>query len=90
MPVRIAGKYEICRLLGRGAFGELYQGTNMSTKEEVAIKLEKALTDTPMLQFEANVYKHLQGNPGIPTLYHSGNEDDYYVLVMEILGPSIQ
>lgn len=37
--IRIAGKYKLIKRLGQGAFGEIYQGVNLKTNEEVAIKL---------------------------------------------------
>jgi len=43
-----------------------------------------------MLQYEAKIYEKLQGCPGICTVHWSGVEGDYNVLVMEILGPSLQ
>lgn len=45
MQVKIAGKYKICAKLGEGAFGVLYQGYNMKTDEDVAIKLERLMTE---------------------------------------------
>ena len=49
MEIRVGGKYKISKKLGRGAFGDLYSGVNLKTNEEVAIKLEKLDTHTPML-----------------------------------------
>ena len=49
MEIRIAGKYRISKRLGKGSFGDLYSGTNLKTNEEVAIKLEKLDTESPML-----------------------------------------
>ena len=42
-----------------------------------------------MLEYEAKIMKKLQGNPHIPDIYWYGVEGEYYVLVMEILGPSL-
>ena len=49
MEVRLGGKFKICKKLGNGAFGVLYQGINTKTNEEVAIKLEPAHAENPML-----------------------------------------
>jgi serine/threonine protein kinase len=48
--------------LGIGAFGEIYEGTNVHTGEEVAIKFEEPLlTKHPQLSYESKIYKELQG-----------------------------
>ena len=57
--VKVGGKYKICTKLGAGSFGVLYQGVNIKTNEEVAIKLEPLWTDNPMLHYEAMLYKKL-------------------------------
>lgn len=41
MKIIIANRFKICRKLGNGAFGILYQGENVRSNEEVAIKLER-------------------------------------------------
>lgn len=67
----------------------LYQGFNLKTNEEVAIKLEKVSTEQPMLQYEAKIYEKLKGNIGYPNVHWTGVEGDYNVMVMDILGPSL-
>lgn len=52
------------------------------------MKLMLLRDEWSMLENEANVYRTLAG-PGIPQVYWSGHQDDYYVLVHEILGPSL-
>lgn len=64
--VRVAGKYKIGRKIGSGSFGEIYQGTNINSNEEVAIKLENVNTRHPQLIYESKLIKLLQGSPGIP------------------------
>lgn len=49
MELCVGGKYRITKRLGRGAFGALYSGVNLKNNDEVAIKLENASTDYPML-----------------------------------------
>ena len=34
------GKFKLCKMLGEGAYGKIYQGINVKTNDQVAIKLE--------------------------------------------------
>ncbi|KRY22654.1 Casein kinase I isoform epsilon, partial [Trichinella patagoniensis] len=65
-------------------------GQNMHTKEEVAIKLECNKTKHPQLYIESKLYRLLQGGTGVPRLIWSGVEGDYNVMVVELLGPSLE
>jgi casein kinase 1 len=51
--------------LGGGAFGEIYKGYNMKTKEEVAVKIESHKSKTPQLNYESKILKLLQGGGNI-------------------------
>ncbi|CAG05944.1 unnamed protein product [Tetraodon nigroviridis] len=65
-------------------------GTDISVGEEVAIKLECVKTKHPQLHIESKIYKMMQGGVGIPTIKWCGAEGDYNVMVMELLGPSLE
>ncbi|WZZ21426.1 hypothetical protein YC2023_122813 [Brassica napus] len=65
-------------------------GTHIQTNEEVAIKLENAKTKHPQLLYESKLYKLLQGGTGVPNIKWFGVEGDYNVLVMDLLGPSLE
>ncbi|XP_031556243.1 casein kinase I-like [Actinia tenebrosa] len=90
MELRVGNKYRLGRKIGSGSFGDIYLGTNISTGEEVAIKLECVKTKHPQLHIEAKFYKMMQGGVGIPTIKWCGTEGDYNVLVMDLLGPSLE
>ena len=77
-------------LLGKGSFGRIYSGTNKTTGEEVAIKLEPAQTDQPQLIYEYKIYNLLQGGYGFPKVYEYSTEIKYNVLIMDLLGSSIE
>jgi len=62
----------------------------MTTGEQVAIKLESVKTRHPQLLFEAKVYKVLYGGPGIPNLRFSGIDGQWHVMVIDLLGPSLE
>ena len=86
------GSYSINikNLLGKGSFGKIYSGTNKITGEEVAIKLEPHQTDQPQLVYEYRIYKLLQGGFGFPKIYQYTEETKYNILIMDLLGSSIE
>ena len=88
--INIAGRYQLGRKLGSGAFGEIYHGLNTTTDEEVAIKLEKLNIHHPQLEYESKLIKILSGSPGIPQVFWQGTENNFKVMVMELLGPSLE
>eukprot|EP00985_Skeletonema_marinoi_P029455 scaffold27929_cov124-Skeletonema_marinoi.AAC.1 len=80
MELRVGKKYRLGRKIGSGSFGDIYLGTNMTTGEEVAIKLESVKTKHPQLLYEI----------GIPNVRWYGIEGDYNVMVLDLLGPSLE
>ncbi|XP_074319507.1 casein kinase 1-like protein 10 [Silene latifolia] len=86
----IGGKFKLGRKIGSGSFGELYLGINVQTGEEVAVKLESAKTKHPQLHYESKLYLLLQGGTGIPHLKWYGVEGEYNVMVIDLLGPSLE
>jgi casein kinase 1 len=90
MDLRIGSKYLLKKRLGAGSFGEIYAGEHVVTKEEIAVKLESVHTRPAQLINESKVYKLLAGGVGIPSIKWYGVEGDYNVLVMDLLGRSIE
>jgi len=90
LEVRVGHRYRLVHKIGSGSFGDVYVGVDTATQEEVGVKLESAKSKHPQLQFEAKVYKLLAGAPGIPSVLHCALEGDYHVMVMELLGPSLE
>ncbi|KAL3620592.1 Casein kinase 1-like protein 11 [Castilleja foliolosa] len=86
----VGGKFKLGRKIGSGSFGELYLGVNIQNGEEVAIKLESSKTKHPQLHYESKIYMLLQGGTGIPNLKWFGAESEYNVMVIDLLGPSLE
>ncbi|KAL8191928.1 hypothetical protein R6Q57_028659 [Mikania cordata] len=86
----VGGKFKLGRKIGSGSFGELYLGVNIQTGEEVAVKLEPTKTKHPQLHYESKVYMLLQGGTGVPSLKWFGVEGEYNVMVIDLLGPSLE
>lgn len=95
--INIADRYIVGKKLGSGSFGDVYYGIDKQPDDRgkhqlVAIKLEK-ITDKnkiSMNSHENEMYQILyQPNKGIAKLFWSGIKDNYHILVMELIGPSL-
>lgn len=84
------GRYAVGRKIGSGSFGEIYLATHIPTNEEVAVKLEQCKSRHPQLMYESKLYKILAGGLGIPNVHWYGVEGNYNVLVIDLLGPSLE
>ncbi|CAM6009685.1 unnamed protein product [Sphagnum balticum] len=99
--VQVGGSpvYKIERKLGKGGFGQVYVGRRVSGGSErtgpqaveVALKFEhrssKGCNYGP--PYEWQVYNTLGGSHGVPRAHFKGRQGDYYVMVMDMLGPSL-
>eukprot|EP00268_Persea_americana_P032747 TRINITY_DN3229_c0_g1_i6.p1 TRINITY_DN3229_c0_g1~~TRINITY_DN3229_c0_g1_i6.p1 ORF type:complete len:704 (+),score=115.93 TRINITY_DN3229_c0_g1_i6:391-2502(+) len=102
--VQVGGSpaYRVERKLGKGGFGQVYVGRRVSTLAgvvdrtgpgaiEVALKFEhrssKGCNYGP--PYEWQVYNTLGGSHGVPRAHYKGRQGDYYVMVMDMLGPSL-
>jgi len=93
MDLRVGNKYRIGRKIGSGSFGDIYQGTDIQTGDPVAIKLEPVKARHPQLLYESRIYKILNSGTfavGIPSVRWYGVEGDYNVMVIDLLGPSLE
>lgn len=86
----VGGRYKLIRKIGSGSFGDIYLALNLTNGEEVAVKLEAVRARHPQLLYESKVYRLLQGGVGIPHVRWFGQEKDYNVLVLDLLGPSLE
>ncbi|KAI3629270.1 hypothetical protein MIR68_012686 [Amoeboaphelidium protococcarum] len=88
--IRIGNRYKLGRKIGAGSFGDIYLGTSLSSGEQVAIKLESIRARHPQLEYEARVYRALAGGFGIPSVRWFGVEGDFFAMVIDLLGPSLE
>ena len=90
IDTRVGEYYLIGRKLGSGSFGDIYLCSDTRTGEELASKFESSKSKHPQLMYEAKLLKHLQGSPGIANVYYCGTEGENNVMVMDLLGPSLE
>lgn len=94
--ILINNQYVLGRQLGVGSFGEIYVGIDRKLSDNhpdklVAIKIESRTREVQLLQSEASLYRYLyREKKGIPKIYWSGVQDDYNVLIIEMLGPNLE
>lgn len=82
--------YCLGRKLGSGSFGDIYLAEHIQTGDSVAVKIESTKTKHPQLVYEAKLLKHLQGGPGIVTLHYHHSDANHNIMVMDLLGPSLE
>lgn len=80
--------YKVEKKIGSGSFGKVYKGTHIVSKNEVAIKIEKA-GKNQRLTSEKNLYSNLNGIDGLPQVIHYKEYKSNIILIMTLLGPSL-
>jgi serine/threonine protein kinase len=76
--------------IGSGSFGEIYLGRDLNTGGEVAVKFEQLSARRPQVIEEAKLLKELSGEHGFPKYIWYGREGDFHIMVIELLGPSLE
>ena len=80
-------KYTLVKKIGQGSFGAIYEAK--SGDELYAIKFEDKNKGQFLLENEAYIMSYLNG-PRIPYVKSFGYSGDYNVLVMELMGESLE
>ena len=80
-------KYNLVKNIGGGAFGTVFLGTNVITRENVAIKIEER-KNRSNLEREAYILYYLKG-PGLPEVISFGKTKKYFILIQTLLGKSL-
>jgi len=81
--------YKLRKKIGEGSFGKIYIATDIHTKEEYAVKLEKIEVQRSLLETEAYILSHLKAF-GLPDIKIYGCNQEYNILIMELLGQSLE
>ena len=81
-------KYKPIKLIGKGAFSNIFSTIRLEDKSVFAMKVEKKSTLRKMLEIEAYHLYILQGF-GIPKLITFGRNKNYEILIETLLGKSL-
>lgn len=82
--------YKVGKKIGEGSFGIIFEGINLLNNQQVAIKFEPRKCEAPQLRDEYRSYRILNGTTGIPQAYFFGQEGVHNILVIDLLGPSLE
>lgn len=79
-------------LMRSAILGTVFMGVHTVAGKEVAIKIEPAIASNNLspLKLESKIYKTLMGGPGVPWIMWSGRQGDFNVMVIDLLGPSLE
>ena len=88
MQILLFKKYNLLKNIGGGAFGTVFLGENVWTKEKVAIKIEERKNQKNSLEKEAYILFLLKG-PGLPEIISFGKTKRYNILIETLLGRSL-
>ncbi|XP_065343410.1 tau-tubulin kinase homolog Asator isoform X3 [Cloeon dipterum] len=82
-------RWKVSRKIGGGGFGEIYEGLDLVTKEQVALKVESARQPKQVLKMEVAVLKKLQGKDHVCRFIGCGRNDRFNYVVMQLQGKNL-
>lgn len=86
----INNKYFLLNEIGKGSFGSIFKAKNIRTNEYVAIKRELINNNLKLLKNESTIYQYLNGCEYVPQVKWYGKDNNYYYMVINLLGNSLE
>ena len=81
-------KYKLIRKLGQGSFGSIYEAQSIYSNKLYAVKIEDMKQEQFILEEESAILSYLN-IPQIPKIKSFGYSGSFIILVMELLGKSL-
>ena len=82
-------KYKLLKKLGKGSFGCIYLCKEKNTNNFFAAKLENKQTSINILEQEYQIMNSIKSDK-IPLIKKFGQNDNYNILIMQLLGKSLE
>ncbi|GFS05772.1 protein kinase [Elysia marginata] len=82
-------RFKVLKKIGGGGFGEIYEATDLVSRESVALKLESARQVKQVLKMEVAVLKKLQGRDHVCRFIGCGRNERYNYVVMSLQGKNL-
>ena len=86
--LNIFGKYKLIEKLGQGSFGSIYKSQSKDSKKFYAVKIEDMRDEEYVLEDESKYLSYLNVKR-VPKVKYFGYYGTYIILVMELLGKSL-
>ena len=84
-------RYKVGKKIGKGSFGEVFQGTDIITNQKIAIKIEPIeKKKISILQEEIKIYEKITQCYHVPQIIWHGKTDTNRILVMDLYGSSLE
>jgi len=80
---------KVVRQIGKGTTGKIYRCIDLNYNIPVAIKVENIVQNKSHLYDEFKMLKYLNHVDGIPGVYDFKNSETNQIMVMKLLGPSV-
>ena len=98
MPTVAAGRFEVVRKLGQGAFSRVYEAYDTMGKRPCALKVDQSGSKLkePLVDYESRVMHELQGIVGVPDLLWTGDitppnrTQPLRCMALELLGADLE
>ena len=84
----VFNEYKLLKKIGQGSFGSIYEAESLNNKILYAIKLEDMKQNQYILEEESIILSYLN-IPRIPRIKSFGYKGSFIILVMELLGKSL-
>ncbi|MGH0125707.1 UNVERIFIED_CONTAM: hypothetical protein FKN15_046032 [Acipenser sinensis] len=85
----VKDRWKVLKKIGGGGFGEIYEASDLLTRESVALKVESAQQPKQVLKMEVAVLKKLQGKDHVCKFIGCGRNEKFNYVVMQLQGRNL-